>query len=994
MLYNLSSPVESRSARGDTPRTPAYPSVRIASTMPVKDIPSTLPELLRTRAAEQSSAGFVSFLDAHGAVEKSVSYRELYLDAVVNAQKLLAAGLIAGTDIVITSFPDHESHLRVFWACALAGIVVCPLPALHPDPSRQVLFFKHLQTLLKGPTLIAKESTIAEIHTLAPDVKALSLAHLEKLSPSPSAQRLVFPDRQVSPDEIVVLMLTSGSTGNSKAVALRHSNLLSSIRGKVKHHRSSPNSRFLNWIAFDHVACVSEVHLHALEVNGSQYHASSTAVLPQARNLLEWCSRYRITYTFSPNFLVAQICREVALAPFDSKTLDLSRLDAFISGGEAVPIKTAVDFADLIESFGARRDVLRAGFGMSETGAGSIYDTRAIVRDAGSTSDRYLSLGRCCTGTRVRITSRQTGEPCAPFEPGQLELAGPTVFREYYNNEKANAESFTADGWFITGDSGLLDHDGNLSLVGRDKDHLNINGVKYPSVDAENFIEDSAIEGTTRAFVYVCAMRLPDRDTDSYGVFYQHSSIRVEDGLSDEDVKAIAQANSKIRHACIIFCSQAPHVVLPLPRKAFSKTALGKVSRSGLATAYLQGQYADLEATLRSVPAEVGAPYTPANPIEEQVFGTVAEMLDFDITKLTRMSSIFDIGVTSMHLIRLKHLLQERLAIVDIPTIDMLRYPELGQLSDHLAKLASAAATPGATGNAAYSPLVCMNPHGSKPPVFLVHPGVGEVLVFVNLARALNDDRPVYALRARGFGAGETVFESFDEMVASYADAILGQWPAGPYFVAGYSFGGAVAFEIGKRLEAQRRAVAWLGVFNLPPHIQFRMVELTWLEVLINLLMFLALIPAPAFEQRKAALHAAFPAARTLDGEPANALEILDWALAHGDQARLAELQIRADELRAWTQVAYAMSCLGRSYTPGGLVRKAHMTVFCAIPLPSMGTREEFKRDRLAGWSEFRTGGVEFVDVDGEHYTMLSEEHVVSFAGRMVAAMSRASAAL
>lgn len=72
---------------------------------------------------------------------------------------------------------------------------------------------------------------------------------------------------EISPDTIVCLMLTSGSTGNSKAVALRHSNLLSTIYGKIKHHETTSQSRFLNWIAFDHVACVSEVHLQALAAN-------------------------------------------------------------------------------------------------------------------------------------------------------------------------------------------------------------------------------------------------------------------------------------------------------------------------------------------------------------------------------------------------------------------------------------------------------------------------------------------------------------------------------------------------------------------------------------------------------------------------------------------------------------------------------------------------------------------------------------------------------
>lgn len=142
-----------------------------------------------------------------------------------------------------------------------------PIPPLHPDPSRQALFFNHLQTLFRRPTLIANKQTIAEIYNVAPDIKALSFTDLKSQAVDATTAASVFPARHVSPDDIVCLMLTSGSTGNSKAVALRHSNILSSVRGKSKHHGTTPRSQFLNWIAFDHVACVSEIHIHALELN-------------------------------------------------------------------------------------------------------------------------------------------------------------------------------------------------------------------------------------------------------------------------------------------------------------------------------------------------------------------------------------------------------------------------------------------------------------------------------------------------------------------------------------------------------------------------------------------------------------------------------------------------------------------------------------------------------------------------------------------------------
>lgn len=93
---------------------------------------------------------------------------------------------------------------------------------------------------------------------------------------------------------------------------------------------------------------------------------SPPAVIRNPRNLLEWTSKYKITYTFSPNFLIAQIVRDLSASP-PAGSLDLTSVKAFISGGEAVPVKTAVELTNILTQHGARRDVLRAGFGMTET---------------------------------------------------------------------------------------------------------------------------------------------------------------------------------------------------------------------------------------------------------------------------------------------------------------------------------------------------------------------------------------------------------------------------------------------------------------------------------------------------------------------------------------------------------------------------------------------------------------------------------------------------
>ncbi|KAI0659130.1 AMP-dependent synthetase and ligase [Cubamyces menziesii] len=830
-------------------------------------VPVTLTSLLCSRSLENVPG--IYFLDDSGRVAETLSYADMYRIALSDSQRLrsLITQLEPEVDVIIASLSNNASHVRLFWACCFAGIPFCPVPLLHPDTSRRSSFLTHLQSLFRKPVIITDDSeTTAAIQALESTFLTMSWHTITEFSTSgASIGDNALPDsglREALVNSVVCMMLTSGSTGKPKAVALRHSNIISGIYGKIQHHGATSSSRFLNWIHFDHVACITEIHLHALAGNADQYHISSSAIMQCPRLLLELCSTYRITYTFSPNFLISQICRELSPTSLPSDAFDFSDLVAFISGGEAVSVKTAIAFANLLEAFGAPRNALRAGFGMSETCAGCIYDIRPIVREDQSTSESYLSLGLCCPGVELRVVSRDTQAPCRPFEPGRLQLRGPTVFSEYYNDPKATSESFTPDGWFITGDNAMLDEEGHLHLVGRDKDQININGVKYSNVDLEYFISEGDICGLTRSLVFVCPVRVRDSDTETYAVFYRHSDVDIPvDGgtIGDEDAQLVTETNHAIRDRCILYCLRGPHVVLPLPGILFTKTAIGKVSRASLLAAYSSGKFKGLEQqTWLSPPSSHPQNLTS---VEETVSRVVAEVMGVDPSWWTRTTNIFELGMSSMHIVRLKHALQEVFKIKDIPVIDLLRRAELRQLCDYLTSVTQASPL-----TSTYNPVVPLRAQGSKPPLFLVHPGVGEVLVFLGLAKVL-DNRPVYALRARGFEDGDEVFASFSEMVDAYVAGVEKVQPTGPYYIAGYSFGGAVAFEMARALESKGKQVAWVGIFNLPPFIQSRMHELTWVEVLLNLFMFVALVSPETVDQVRARLHDAFPTAANSDVE-------------------------------------------------------------------------------------------------------------------------------
>ncbi|KXN81002.1 Polyketide synthase PksJ [Leucoagaricus sp. SymC.cos] len=794
-------------------------------------------------------------------------------------------------------------------------------------------------------------------------------------------------------------MLTSGSTGNSKAVVLPHTILLSAVKGKALKHETKDTDIFLNWINFDHVANVTEAHLHAVWSGASQYQVEPSVIIRKPRNLLDWCSRFHVTHTFSPNFLLAQIYRDMssALSTTDGM-LDLSSLRVFVTGGEANPVKTAAEFSDLLERFGAPRTTLRAAFGMTETAAGSIYNNSPVLRNISEyDGSAFLSVGTPAVGLRMRTVDPLTGFSCPSNVVGQLQVSGTSVFSHYYANSDATHESFTSDGWFVTGDLATIDDHGYLHILGRHKDVINVNGVKHPSVDVEHYIEDSKIRGVENSLVFVSALRLEGADTETYAVFYQHADVFTEEpnALTEGEVKALLATNRGIRNVCGVFCSQAPHAILPLPRKYCVKTALGKVSRSGLTKVYEQGAFAALERFLieaASIPMRRADEHASAHShsaFDEVVCEGVAEVFGLDPLTLDLNQNLFDIGASSMHLVRLKTFLQDRFHIHEVPTIELLKRPIISQLSTYIQELRAC----GKNYQASYNPLICFNLHGSKPPLYLVHPGVGEVLIFINLARILNDDRPIYALRARGFEAGETPPTSMQEMIEIYTDAIERNNRPGPYFLAGYSFGAAVAVEIGKLLEERGKTVAWVGVLNLPPFIQFRVQELTWVETMMNLCMFLALVTSENLDNFKSRLLAANPGGDT-DAEPPNSRQLVEWTYAHCDRARLGELHLNVEDFHRWTNVAYDVSFTGRSYVPSGAVNGALTTVFCAIPLPSMGTKEEYKHDRLSKWKDYSGRHFEMIDVDGEHYTMISEEHVESFAPKMKAAIHRAEVLL
>lgn len=99
-------------------------------------------------------------------------------------------------------------------------------------------------------------------------------------------------------------------------------------------------------------------------------------------------------------------------------------------------------------------------------------------------------------------TADSGGDLAAHDEPGDLEVRGPVVFQKYYRNQVATSQAFTPDHWFRTGDRAVIDSNGNLSLVGRVKDVININGVKMVAADIQAAVEHVLGDRVARLVVF------------------------------------------------------------------------------------------------------------------------------------------------------------------------------------------------------------------------------------------------------------------------------------------------------------------------------------------------------------------------------------------------------------------------------------------------------------------------------------------------------------
>ena len=195
-------------------------------------------------------------------------------------------------------------------------------------------------------------------------------------------------------------------------------------------------------------------------------------------------------------------------------------------------------------------------------------------------------------------------------------------------------------------------------------------------------------------------------------------------------------------------------------------------------------------------------PVRPRDAVEQDLVEIWEELLQIQPIGVT--DDFFDLGGHSLLAVRLAARIEERFGR-SMPLAELLLGSTIEELAVRLRGPVSATENP---------LLVDLGAMGPGPPIVLVHPIGGGVLCYNDLARRLDGKHPVYALQSVGLERDEEPEHDLARMAAQYVDVLRHKQPVGPYFLAGWSMGGVVAFEMARQLVADGHDVSRLFLID------------------------------------------------------------------------------------------------------------------------------------------------------------------------------------
>ncbi len=363
---------------------------------------------------------------------RRVSFGELRGEVEELARKLAGAGVTRG-DTVASIVPDGPLFVRLLLATTALGAAAAPL---NPTYTSEEFRF-YVDDLAPRLVLTTAGDAAAARRAAAGDLRFVDVDGAE------FAAAATAPFEPAHPDDVALVLHTSGTTSRPKQVPLLHRNLVASARGIAEFYELTEED-----VSF---CAMPLFHVHGLVASVAAALAAGGSVVVPSRfapgRLQRYASEYGVTWlSAGPTFHAAILdrldgARIRSLRFVRSCSSALSpELHARCEAGYGVPMLEA--------------------YGMTE-GSHQIASNPLPPRER-----KVGSVGLPSHGVEIRVVDRDGDD----VELGEVAIRGPGVTPGYVANPAANAESFFGDGWFRTGDRGRIDRDGYLTLDGRIKE--------------------------------------------------------------------------------------------------------------------------------------------------------------------------------------------------------------------------------------------------------------------------------------------------------------------------------------------------------------------------------------------------------------------------------------------------------------------------------------------------------------------------------------------
>jgi amino acid adenylation domain-containing protein len=697
------------------------------------------------------------------------------------------------------------------------------------------------------------------------------------------------PALTLDPENRAYVIYTSGSTGKPKGVEIRHCAVVNFLTTMAERPGMTAGDRLLavTTLSFD----IAGLEIYLPLTRGASLEIVSREVASDGNRLLAKLAGSGAT--------VMQATPATWRMLLEAGWTGDPRLRILI-GGEAVSRKLA---DQLLERSGSVWNV----YGPTET---TIWSTISKL-EAGQGA---VTIGRPIGNTEILILDKVL-QPVPIGVAGELHIGGDGLARGYLKRPELTAEKFIAHPLssdpkarlYKTGDLVRYLPNGNIEFLGRIDHQVKIRGFRIELGEIETVLRQHPSISDT---VVVAREDTPgDKRVVAYLV------------ATHDAAPTTAELRAFLKE-------KLPEYMLPsvfVTLKSMPLTPNGKVDRRALPVP----DRADL--------APTGAFLAPRDEVESKLVKIWEDVLS--ARPIGVRDNYFELGGHSLVAVRLMNRIEQDFGKT-LPIAILLQAPTIEQLAAILRQKGS---------SPPWSCLVPIQTSGSKPPFFCIHGANGTVVRFHDLARHLGSDQPFYGLQANGLEAGQVCHSRTEDMASHYVKEIRNVRPQGPYFLGGYSYGGAIAFEMAQQLAAQgEEAVVVLFDTNFPkPKTSASQ------EVAATSSAVLELFRIPAAERRTYLSRMVTAPMRVIER-----------------RLHVARLPRNIQKVRK-TCLQAESDYRPQAY-PGRVIlfRSSHK------PLGQMS-------DPRAGWSKCVTRGLEIYEVRSNHENILLEPQVRSVAGQL-----------